>query len=193
MKFVARLLALPISALLLSAAPSPQVIPLPDKEAAGEALVIPADSPVQFRGWNKYGYAQFAGRFVLTGRFMYGCGESDCQGDGPIKESDLTLSVVPDPALAARLPNWKIRHNDMMILISRWRPLKHSLGTAAERRLLLSGKTPYLSGRISIVVDHFETGIECDSANFGARFVEVTKPPKLALTQFTGDYGCAAV
>jgi hypothetical protein len=81
----------------------------------------------------------------------------------------------------------------MMILISHWSPVEHSLGTAADRRALLSGKTPYLSGRISIVVDHFETGIECDSANFGARFVEIAKPPKMALTQFRGDYGCAAV
>jgi hypothetical protein len=193
MNAVRRLLILALVPVLISAAPAKQIIPLPDNDAGGEALIVPADSPVHFRGWNKYGYAQFDGRFVLTGTFMYGCGEGDCEGAGPYKESELTLAVVPDAELAARLPNWKIRHNDMMILISRWRPVEHSLATVAERRMLLSGKTAYISGRISIDVDHFETGIECDSANFGARFVAIAKPAKVAINDFTGDYGCAAV
>ena len=134
MNAIRRLLILALVPVLISAAPAKQIIPLPDNDAGGEALIVPADSPVHFRGWNKYGYAQFDGRFVLTGTFMYGCGEGDCEGAGPYKESELTLAVVPDAELAARLPNWKIRHNDMMILISRWRPVEHSLATVAERR-----------------------------------------------------------
>jgi hypothetical protein len=189
---VARFTVMPLAVLLISATSAEQVIPLPDQDAGGEALVVPADSPVHFRGWNKYHYAQFDGRFVLTGTFMYGC-EADCEGGGPYKTSDLELTVVPDPGLKARLPNWKIRHNDMMILISRSRSLQASLGSSVERRRLLAGKLPYIAGRISIVVDHFETGIECDSANFGARFVAVAKPARMARSDFNGDYGCGMI
>jgi len=192
MRVAARLRLLSLTLMIIGAAPAEQVIPFPDKDAVGEALIIPANSPVHFRGWGKNGYAQFEGRFVLTGTFMYGC-EADCEGSGPLKDSDLYLTVVPDPKLKARLPNWKIRHNDMMILITRSKALTPSLGTALDRSKLRAGKLPYISGRISIVVDHFETGLECDSANFGARFVAVAKPPKDARAEFNGDYGCGMI
>ena len=192
MNLLVRIAAVPVIALSLGASPAARFIPLPDKDAGDDALIVPADSPVHFRGWDKYGYAEFEGRFVLTGSYMYGC-EADCEGAGPFKDSDLVLTIEPDADLKARLPNWKIRHNDMMILIRRWKSLTPSLGTPAERKRLRAGKVPYLAGRISIVVDHFKTGLECDSANFEARFIAVAKSPKVARSQFNGDYGCGMI
>jgi len=182
---LARIAALPTAALIASAAPAPTVIPHP--EIRGEALIVPRDSPVRFRRFDKYGYAHFDGRFVLSGTFTYGC-QVDCEG--PVKEGDLQLNVVPDPALAARLPHWRVDTTDMMISISRGSRFAKTIGTPRQRASLLAGRTPDLRGRIAIVVDDFSTGIECDSAGFRARFVSVARAPTLARVELNGDYGC---
>ena len=184
---LARAALLPLVAMIVSAAPAPRVIPLPG--VPDEALIIPTDSPVKFHRWDKYGYAEFDGRFVLTGTFTYGNNEADYEG--PLKDDDLEFRMVPDPQFAARLPNWKIRHNDMFILIKRGSMLGHSITSSREHAAILAGKIHGVHGRISIVVDNFRTGIECDSANFTARFVAVSKAPRLVQVEFKGDYGCA--
>lgn len=180
-----RIASLPLALLLVSAAPTDRVIPHPEVES--EALIVPHDSPVKFRRWGKYGYAQFDGRFVLTGAFTYGC-EVDC--DGPVKEADLAFNVVPDPVLAARLPHWKVDTTDMMVRVGREKRLARAVITPQQRAALLSGKLTNIRGRISIIVDDFQTGIECDSAGYSARFVAIAKAPKIDHVELNGDYGC---
>jgi len=187
MRGLVRVLPAPLALLLGSAVSGPTVIPHP--EAKGEALIVPADSPVHFRGWDKYGYAQFDGRFVLTGTFVYGCGGNCADYEGPITEGDLQVRVAPDPAVAARLPNWKIRHSDMVILITRATDLVRMFATPRQHAALRAGKIKDLRGRLSIVVDHFRAGIECDAPSFDARFVRVVKAPKVASGKL-GEYGC---
>jgi hypothetical protein len=177
--------------LLVGAAPAEQVIPFPGVD--GEALIIPTDSPVRFAGFIKDGKeyigARFKGRFVLTGSFTWGC-YVDC-GEPTVTEAEnFALTVVPDPALAARLPHWKLHDNDIAIGVSKARTFTHAITTPAERAELVSGRLPEIKGRIAIVVDHFVTSLDCDSANFGADFVAVAKPAKLANVNLNGNYGC---
>ena len=153
--------------------------------------MIPGNSPVRFRGWDKYGYAEFEGRFVLTGTFTYGCWSGCADYDGPVEEADLDVRIVPDPQLAARLPHWKDRNNDMLILIKRGDALATSIASPRQQAALRAGKVEYIRGRTAIVVDDFRTGIECDSAGFRARFVAISKAPKLARVELNGEYGCA--
>jgi hypothetical protein len=181
MKGVAVLLAL----LLLSAAPAARVIPLPHVE--GEALVIPPNSPVQFRGFDKQGAAHFNGRFAVTGTFTYGC-EFEC--NPPIKEWQENFVVTPDPALAARLPHWKLRNGPIVLYVNHATGLTRTLGTPAKRAALRSGKLANLNGRISIVVDAYEASIVCDGPNYSVRFVAVAKPAKLADKPVKAEYGC---
>jgi hypothetical protein len=178
-------LMLPLAALLVSAAPAGQVIPHP--EVAGEALIVPPESPVRFRGFDKYGRAHFSGRFVLTGYFSYGC-RIDC--DGPAKDAFFRFDLLPDPALAARLPHWTKYDNDIMINVSRDSPLIRKIATQRQRADIKAQRIADIEGRITIVVDQFETGLDCESANFSARFVALPKAPVLAKAEFNGDYGC---
>jgi hypothetical protein len=103
----------------------------------------------------------------------------------------LDVRIAPDPGIAARLPRWQHRKNDMLILITRSRQLVASIASHRQHAALRSGKLEYLRGRITIVVEQFQTGIECDSTNFRARFVVIAKAPKPARAGFNGDYGCA--
>jgi hypothetical protein len=188
MTVLARAALLPVAVLMMSASPGSRIIPLPGHP--DEAIVIPPDSPVKFRRWNKYGYAEFDGRFMLSGTFTYGCWSNCADYNGPVEESDLDVRVVPDPSIAARLPRWQHRKNDMLILITRSRQLAASIASPRQHAALRSGKLEYLRGRTTVVVDQFQTGIECDSTNFRARFVAITKAPKLASAGLNGDYGC---
>lgn len=185
--FLARIASIPLAFLLVSASPADRLIPHPDPGTENEALIIPHDSPVKFRRWDKYGYAQFDGSFVLTGTFTYGC-VADCEG--PVEEEYLRVDVVPDPAMAARLPHWKVRDHDMSIVIVREKRLAKSIASPRQHAALRAGKIQYVRGRVAIAVDDFRTGIECDSANFTARFVAIAEAPKLAPIELNGDYGC---
>jgi hypothetical protein len=153
--------------LLLGAAPAPRVIPLPHVE--GEALVIPPNSPIQFRGFDKQGAAHFNGRFTVTGTFTYGC-EFEC--NPPIKEWQENFVVTP------------------VLYINHATGLTRTLGTPAKRAALRSGKLANLHGRISIVVDAYEASIVCDGPNYSARFVAVAKPAVLAEKPVKAEYGC---
>ena len=189
MTVLARAALLPFAFLMVSASPGPTIIPLPGHP--DEALIIPQDSPVKFRRWDKYGYAEFDGRFTLSGTFTYGCWSNCADYNGPVEESDLDVRILPDPSITARLPRWQHRKEDMLILIIGGRELGASIANQRQHADLRSGKLEYLRGRATIVVEQFQTGIECDSSNFRARFVAIAKPPKLASAGFNGNYGCA--
>lgn len=170
----------------IGAAPGDRTVPHP---GGGPSLVIPADSPVKFRGFDKDGAAHFTGHLLLTGSFIYGC-EVDCEG--PVTEGDLEIQVLPDPELARRLPHWKDRGKGMVIDIEPQGRLGQSLATGKQRAELLAGKRPDVRGRISIIVDDYVTDFGCDySPAYSARFVKLAKPPMLAQIPVDGDFGCA--
>jgi hypothetical protein len=185
MNILARIAALPLALILASAVPADAIIPLPGLD--GEAIVVPHDSPVRFRGWGKEDTAHFSGSFVLSGTYSYGCEFCD---DWPIKEDELSLKIVPDPALASRLPHWKIRSGDMAIFLKQSEKLNRAIGSPGERRALRSGKLDDIHGRITILVDHFDAAIECDGATYLARFVSVVRRPTVQRDKLDGSYGC---
>ena len=82
MTVLARAALVPLAFLIVSASPGPRKIPLPGHP--DEAVIIPPDSPVKFRRWDKYGYAEFDGRFTLSGTFTYGCWSNCADYKGPV-------------------------------------------------------------------------------------------------------------
>ena len=169
-----------ITALLLAfcpaqAAPGDKIIPA--KDANGHVIFVPHDSPIQFHHFGgKYDphEAHFAGRFVLTGTFTYGC---DIECDPPLKDEDLILAIEPDRAVAARLPHWGAGCcSDMLIYITRERRLIDAITSPKDRARLRSGKITRIEGRISVVVDNFVAGISCDQPVYTARFVSIVRP-----------------
>jgi hypothetical protein len=187
MKLRAAIAAIPMAALITGATPAPQYIPLGDYD---ESMVVPANSPVTFRHFGKHhDSAYFSGRFVLEGVFILDC--DYCEPG--YKDNQLRLIIVPDPAIAARLPHWKRHDNDIAIFITDARPFIDAISTSAERTALLSGKLVEVRGRAAIVVDRYEADLECDSADYSAHFVAIAKPPELAEVELKGDFGCGMI
>jgi hypothetical protein len=186
MNIINRFAALLIAALLVGAAPAGQLIPLSDNDADGEALVIPADSPVQFERLDNYGVAHFRGTFVLTGTFTYGCA-IDCE-ERP-KDRFYRMDFTPDAEIVERLPHWRVRNRVPSIVITNERAFVRSVGPGKYAEIHRGGMAD-IRGRASILVDHFEVGIECDSPTLNAHFVSIVEAPKLAANSPDGTPGC---
>jgi hypothetical protein len=186
MRTFTRIAAIPLVALILGAAPAPTYVPLGKYD---EGLVIPANSPVTFQHFDQYDSARFSGRFVLEGIFILDC--DFCEPG--YKDNEIRLSIVPDPAIAARLPHWKVHDNDIAIIITNAGSFMRAVSTPAQRRLLLAGKLDEVRGRAAIVVDQYEASLDCDSAGYSARFVAIAKPPKIAKAELNGNFGCGMI
>jgi hypothetical protein len=185
MKLLARVAAVPLAALVVSAAPAQRYIPLDDY---GEALVLPAHTPVQLVSFDKKrATARFRGQFVLTGLFVYGC---DIECEAPIAKGDVHGSIIPDRAVASRLPHWKIRDNDIRISLAGDDRLAAQVVSPDERAAIFAGKTGSVRKHVSIVVDRFTAMIECDGPSYTARFISLAKPARTATARLGGDYGC---
>jgi hypothetical protein len=186
-----RFLLIPMMLLSLGAAPADKIIPLPGD--GGEALVVPRNSLVRFAAFNKSGDqaygARFNGRFVVEGTFVLDCNYCE-PGE---KDNQLNLTIVPDAPTAARLPHWKVHDNDIAIDITDADSFIRTISTADERRRLLSGELDEIRGRATLVLDHFEADLDCDSADYSARFVAVAKAPVRQKLELAGDYGCGGV
>lgn len=152
-----------------------------------EAILVPSGSPVRFRGFDRFGFAYFDGQFVLPGRFTYAC-SSDCEG--PLDERFLRFDLIPDAAVAARLPRWRGRHQDMLVVIVRSDRLLRAIVGPRQRAKLRSGKIDEVRGRIALVVDEFNTGIECDGEVYSARFIAVDRPAMIDKIIPDGEFGC---
>jgi hypothetical protein len=97
--------------------------------------------------------AEFTGRFVLEGTFVL-----DCEYCEPgYKDNQLTLSVVPDPSIAVRLPHWKAHETKIEVDISGAAKFIETISTPGERKKLLSGKATEaddIKGRLALVVSN---------------------------------------
>lgn len=183
---LARIAAIPLAALILAAAPAPTYVPLGKYD---EAVVIPAASPVTFHHFDQYDSALFSGQFRLEGEFVLDC--DYCEPG--YKDNQIRLSIVPDPAIAARLPHWKKHDNDIAIVITNAGSFIRAVSTPTQRKLLLSGKLDGVRGRAAIVVDRYKASLDCDSADYSARFVAIAKPPRIAKVEFKGEFGCGMI
>src|ERR1043165_2372059 len=105
MRIAAHLALLSLAPMIIGATSAPTFVPL---GKYGEGLLVPANSPVTFRHFDKYDSAQFSGKFVLEGVFVLDC---DVCEPG-YKDNEIRLTIIPDPAIAARLPHWKKHDND---------------------------------------------------------------------------------
>lgn len=183
---VARFAAIPLAALIFAGAPAPNYVPLGKYD---EGVVIPAASPVTFHHFDQYDSALFRGQFLLEGVFVLDC--DYCEPG--YKDNQIRLSIVPDPAIAARLPHWKKHDNDIAIIITNAGSFMRAVSTPTQRKLLLSGKLDEVRGRAAIIVDHYEASFNCDSADYSARFVAIAKPPRIAKADLEGDFGCGMI
>ena len=142
---------------------------------------------MKLRRFADHGTARFDGRFLLTGKFTYGCAV-DCEG--PAKDAFFRFDIEPDASLARRLPHYPNHKQDILITVTSDSALVRAMTSARERARLRSDLRSDVTGRIALLVDRLEISLECDSAHYSARFVSLPRTPKFAQLDFTGDYGC---
>lgn len=163
----------------LAGAPTKQTIALYEDYPDGEALVVPASSPLRLASFTRDGEvtAKFEGRVTLTGRY-------EAQGYG----EDVFVSFWPDEASARQLPAWRERGPADVLYLDRGWEFVQAVATPLELEKLRKDEKFKLRGRASIVADEYWTGIECDASHFGARFVSLVKSrQKLASIARAGD------
>jgi hypothetical protein len=178
------------------AAAQPQII----NNDRGPDIAIPPGSPVKFDRFDESGEAHFTGQFVITGTFEYWCEIGDCGPDEqPLADSDLMLSVFPDPEISARLPHWvrgdgpsSVDWNEIEIEINNGEAkLVRAVVSPQKHAALIAGKVPRVQGRVSIVADHFVAGFSCDfSPYYSADFIRFAKPAEMAEAKVEGPDGC---
>lgn len=155
---------------------------------AGVDLIIPRHSPLQLAQFNRRDFlAVFSGRFVVSGRFTYGCID-DCAK--PYRRADMRLYLSPDVGVVARLPRWKGFRPAETIEIEN--PSAFA-AVAIPLRVMLAlenGKQRQVSGRTSIVIDHFQTGVACDDSWASARFKSFAKPTVIDGAPSMSGVGC---
>jgi hypothetical protein len=176
---------------ILVLAPSYSSAAQPDRASgsiAGVDLIIPQHSPVQLRQINRRDFlAAFSGRFVMSGRFAYGCFDACAK---PYRRADMRLYLSPDRGMVARLPRWKGFPPPETIEIEN--PSAFA-AVAIPRRVMLAlenGKQRHVSGRISIVIDQFQTGVACDDSWASARFRSLAKPTGMDDAPPVSGAGC---
>lgn len=175
------LITLPLA--LLGAGPAARLIPV---GKYGEAVVMPAGSPVRLQRIDHDDRVLFNGRLVIQGTWVI-----DCEWCEPgQKDNELHLSIVPDSATVARLPRWKNHSNDIRIDLTNADRFIRSVSTPDERKRLLAGTLTDIRGHAAIVVDHYEAALECDAASYSARLVEVAQTARRANLPTDGAYGC---
>lgn len=179
-------MAFALGAIALAAA-SPPAAEYPLADVEGEALVVPAASPVKFTGLDQH-MSRYDGQFTLTGTLVYRC-NVDC--DIPIDPRNFAIFVIPDPALAQSLPHWKTRRGEIHVYFENDEALANALISEAERKPLLAGKVDDIRKRVALTVDQFQLGIDCDNASYRAHFVALAKPPAQVRTRKEIAPGCS--
>ncbi len=156
-----------------------------------EPLVMPAESPVRFRGV-KDNYARFGGEFVLSGTYSYGWEHStDCaEANGSL--GMLTLTILPDDAFYKKLPHWKFHDQTPPIYISGGKRFVEKHVSSADRESVQKCRVEQIGGRAEILVDSFTASVDCDGPTYVARYVADVaedRPRKLAAL-IPGQWGC---
>lgn len=168
-----------------AAQPSDTVIKVTDEIS----YVIPRGSPVRYERTGEFYTVEYKGNFPLTGHYSYGYVTDNPADDATYGELQLLFTV--SPASAARLPYWQrdrpvreiyIRNPDRFVQIVVG---PYNLEKLRRREI------KQINGVITIVVDKFETSIDCDHQTSSAEFVSVHgKPDRKVASVVAGGITC---
>ncbi|MFL5239124.1 MAG: hypothetical protein ACJ8EL_16300 [Rhizomicrobium sp.] len=161
----------------------PQIVLLhPDAHPPdSEAMVLPAGSPMRLVSFPRdfYSSAAFRGQFTLSGKYEIGA------------DADNTVATVwPDQPSRKLLPYWRLHGGPSEIDVSNAEAFAKAVIPRDMLQKLKAGKLPSVRGRVTIVADDYKSSIECDVANFSARFISVVKPPMRMAAKPTSEEGC---
>ena len=156
---------------------APKIIPF-----AVDTIIVPADSPLQFKSFNKDEItASFTGRVTLSGTYHFGI--DDTAGGS-------NLYLVLDPASRGLLPYWKNRPGNGSITIDNEADFVRAVISQPMLEKLRTRKTGSLTGRVSIIAENYQAMIVCDAPDYSVRFVGVAAKAVAALNASPAGIGC---
>ncbi len=147
----------------------PRVVLLDPKHADGQAVVIPSGSALRLAstsGQDEPSKAVFSGRMTLSGTY-------ELQGYG----DEAWVTLWPDKKSLGIVPYWHEWWQGPPTEITLENGWDFAKAVLARNQLhKLKADNHSVRGKITVIVDRYETSIECDNANYFARFVAVVKP-----------------
>ena len=162
-----------------AAAPAPTIIRrhhyIEGQKIDFAAVIIPADSPVRFKGTDKKYIegVQFEGRFVLSGKYQFGWER---------RFGQWFASIIPDKDVAARLPSFEEVGGAREIFISN--PQEFGKAVLSKAEFAKVGKSHgQATGRTQIRADRLYAYVQCGYPWYSARFLEVVKPSPMVLAK----------
>lgn len=131
-----------------------------------EGIVIPSGSPLRLASFTRESEINvaFHGRFTLSGTY-------EVEGYG----KDASAILRPDRKSRTGLPYWRDRGGPEAIYILNGWAFAQAVVPKDKLQKLKAEKLPSVRGQVTIIADDYRTSIECDVANFSARFVSVVK------------------
>jgi hypothetical protein len=142
-----------------------------EADVAGPGIVVPNGSPLRLAAVTRAPElnATFNGSVEISGTY-----EVQLYGES------VFASLWPDEKSRKLLPNWDGWGEVDEIYIANSEEFAAAVISKEELAKLKAGRLPLIRGQATIVADQYETGIECDSTHFSARFVSLSKNIELA-------------
>ena len=173
-----------VSAAAAAGPAEPQVVLIYPDDPNSSAMIIPAGTALRVASLPNDGMtkATFSGRLTLTGAY-------ELKGYG----DDAYVTLWPDSKSQAALPYWRDWWEGApteIYLDNGWAFAQTVVGKNQLRKLKADDQHA-VRGKITIIVDQYETSIECDHATYSARFVSVVGSTiQLAANQPEEQEGC---
>lgn len=145
----------------------PLAFPLYPGEAGAEEILVPAQSPLRFVSFSREDFpkAVFHGRFTLSGTY-----------EVEVSEDGFWVSMWPDGKSRRVLPFWRERGGPHKIGLSNSSAFAQAVAPKSKLQKLRAGKLSFIRGRVTIIAEDYEASIECDAAQFYARYIAVVRP-----------------
>lgn len=158
-----------------------RVVELQPGEEYSSAIIIPAGSKLELLPFKSDmgPLAEFRGQFTLSGTYL-------------VDSYDPETSAIffPDKKSVNSLPYWRDRSRPTEIYINNGMAFADAVLPQDKLRMVKAGTLSAVRGRVTIIADSFSTSIECDAANYSARFVSVVRPDRQIAAIPSEDEGC---
>jgi hypothetical protein len=148
------------------------------------SIVVP-EGPLHLKNFDKEGSAHFDGQIQLSGTYYYGDNQ---YSEAPGAQATLYLNL--DKASKARLPYFKDYDVPASIYLLNDAAFVKAVLSKEQLKASRKKNAKYATGKVQIVVDRLETGIECDVPFINVRFVSVVHQPLRLAAADLPDEGC---
>jgi hypothetical protein len=142
----------------------PRVVLMFPEQSDGPAILMPPGTPLAVTFPDDPDHnARFTGRLTLTGTYeLRGYGE------------EAWVTLRPDRQSLASLPQWRERWEGppKELYVGNGWDFAQAVVPKAELEKLKS-EDHVVRGRVTMIVEDYETSVECDRAHYSARFVAI--------------------